>query len=224
MIVLVMGCGNAPDPIECNADRHCHLNNGAATCDDGYVWRNAQDSADYECIPVQTQRPVQPQDCEEITTCSGHGLCVTIAGQVGCVCDEGYVSELRSCVTRTADPCSGWPTVQVAAPNCGPRPLAVQFDGSSAVDGLDWYSPRWEFGDGDTAFALATSHTYNETGDYETLLRFEVDSEGTHVTINISDIPVRVLDTAFVEIEHACDAVDCGASKCVLLSSGPVCL
>ena len=77
--------------------------------------------------------------------------------------------------------CFGGPTPQAqftATPRFDYPPLDVSFDASasSSPNGAI-VSYEWEFGDGETAIGMTTSHTYTEKGVY-TVRLFVTDSDG----------------------------------------------
>jgi PKD repeat protein len=60
--------------------------------------------------------------------------------------------------------------VIIAEPKSGNPPLTVAFDASSSTDDRGIASYSWDFGDGTTSTAIATTHTYENGGTYIVIL------------------------------------------------------
>jgi len=79
----------------------------------------------------------------------------------------------------------------VRTPAFGDAPLSVFFDAtaSSDADGI-LVSFDWDFGDGSTGSGVTTTHTYNEAGTYEAVLRVADDAgeiSGTLLMVTVAD-------------------------------------
>ena len=59
LIGVVAACGSREVGDDCNPDNHCHLQDGVPTCDAGYVWTDANDPSNLQCIPT-VPRSVAP--------------------------------------------------------------------------------------------------------------------------------------------------------------------
>ena len=70
----------------------------------------------------------------------------------------------------------------IATPGNGTAPLQVAFDGSASYDpdqGGSIVSYEWDFGDGNTATGVTTSHTYQLAGTYTAILTVTDDAYAT---------------------------------------------
>ncbi len=114
--------------------------------------------------------------------------------------NDGNGGITTATITIIVQPGTGnqYPTASInATPTSGNSPLTVNFDGnnSSDPDG-DNLSYAWDFGDGNTANGVSTTHTYTIGGTYTATLTVDDGNGGTsQATVNIevnavNDIPI----------------------------------
>ncbi|MEV4541816.1 ThuA domain-containing protein [Micromonospora echinaurantiaca] len=107
------------------------------------------------------------------------------AGGAGALFNVNWMDFLGRGVTENAPPV----VTATASPATGTAPVTVAFDGTATdAEGDTPLTYAWDFGDGGTASALDTTHTYTSPGTFTATLTV-TDSKGAR---SYTTVPVRV--------------------------------
>ena len=83
-VVALVSCRGGTS--ECNADSHCHFEDGVATCDPGFDWEHPEDGQDFSCInPQDVSGTTRELDlcATYLASIANHSICMEYSDTYG---------------------------------------------------------------------------------------------------------------------------------------------